>query len=79
MTCREFIERLLDYHAGELPPDAVALFREHFAECPPCLAYLDSYERTVKLCRGCAEASLPEVPEDLIRAILLVRTASRST
>ena len=80
MNCREFIDFLLDYLAGDLPPDTLALFHEHIAECPDCVAYLDSYEQTVKLvcgaCRDLAETVPTEVPEDLIQAILLVRQSS---
>ena len=83
MNCRECIEFLLDYFAGELPPDTLALFREHMAQCPPCVAYLESYERTVKLvrgaCRHCEGAAPAEVPEDLILAILSVRQSSNRT
>ena len=76
MNCRECIEFLHDYFAGELPPEALALFCKHIAECPPCVDYLEAYERTVKLvrgaCRHCEGAAPPEVPEDLILAILSV-------
>lgn len=76
MNCRECIEFLHDYFAGELPPDILARFLEHIEACPPCVAYFESYERTVKLvrgaCRHCEEAKPPEAPEDLILAILSV-------
>ena len=49
MTCREFIEFLMEYHAGELSAGERAPFEEHIAECPPCVAYLRMYEETVKL------------------------------
>ena len=83
MNCREFIEFLLDYFDGELPADTLALFQEHLRACPPCVDYLASYEQTVKLVRGCAcprdGSAPPEVPEDLVRAILLVRQDTHPT
>ena len=74
MTCREFIDFLLDYFAGVLPPATLSSFLEHIEECPDCVAYLHSYEQTMALCR-CAylEPDLDEVPEELIRAILAAR------
>ena len=76
MNCREVIEFLHDYSAGDLLPETLAVFREHVGKCPPCLAYLDCYEQTVKLCRGACHEAPAEVPEDLILAILSVRPAS---
>jgi anti-sigma factor RsiW len=80
LNCREFIDFLFDYFAGDLPPATFALFHEHIGECPDCVAYLDSYEQTVKLvwgaCRDFDEAVPAEVPEDLIQAILIVRQSS---
>ena len=78
MNCRELIEFLHDYSAGELPPETLALFHAHVGKCPPCLAYLESYEHTVKLCRGACHQSAAELPEELILAILSVRPGSDS-
>ena len=75
MTCRAFIDFLLDYFAGVLPPATLAHFLDHIEECPPCVAYLHSYELTVALCR-CAypdELAPADVPEERIQAILAAR------
>ena len=81
MTCREFIDFLLDYHSGALPAGERACFEEHLAACPACLAYLDMYEQTIRLGKAACcdpEAPLPaDVPDDLVRAILAARGASR--
>jgi anti-sigma factor RsiW len=76
LTCREFIDFLMAYLAGELPADQCAVFEGHLAECPACVAYLHTYQQTVrieKLVCGCAEAAPDDVPEELIRAILAAR------
>jgi anti-sigma factor RsiW len=74
MTCREFIEFLWRYYLGELSAAERAEFDEHLAECPDCVAYLQSYAETVRLGQGAfadADASVPaEVPEELVQAIL---------
>lgn len=81
MTCREFIEFLLEYLSEELPETRRAEFERHLAACPHCVAYLRSYEETIKLGKA-VFAQLddlvpPEVPEELIQAILAAR-ASRA-
>ena len=82
MNCREFIEFLLDYFAGDLPCETLALFDEHLRECPDCVAYLHCYESAITLARcACHDSEvtiLAEVPEDLIQAILASRCASAS-
>ena len=57
MTCREFVEFLLDYDAGELSAEQLAIFEAHMGECPPCVAYLDTYRDAVRLGKAAFEAS----------------------
>ncbi len=77
MTCREFIDFLMDYLTGELPAEQRACFEEHLGECPDCVAYLRSYEATIRIgkavCAGPTEPVPGDVPEELVRAILAAR------
>ena len=77
MNCREFTEFLHEYLSGKLPEGERAEFDKHLAECPWCVAYLDSYKKTIQLEKDAfipAEAPPPaEVPEELIQAILQAR------
>ena len=74
MTCREFADFIMDYVAGELPPDVRNPFERHLSCCPNCERYLAQYRATVEAGRTAfadLDAEVPEdVPEDLIRAIL---------
>ena len=78
ITCRQLIDFIMSYQENELPPDERARFERHLAACPPCQAYLDTYDKTVELARQAAEEDPvpPEVPESLIAAILAARTSS---
>lgn len=80
MTCREFADFLMDYLSGELPPETRAQFEEHLELCINCRRYLTSYEETVKLGRRAFDDDAaevpPEVPEDLVKAILAARRPS---
>jgi anti-sigma factor RsiW len=77
LTCREFVEFLDEYVAGSLPPDRVAEFNSHLAQCPSCVAYMKTYRTSIALGRSALAApdgSVPEdVPESLVRAILAAR------
>ena len=74
MTCQEFIDFLMDYDDGALPADARARFDEHLSVCPDCVNYLASYRATKALAHslisGSSEPVPPEVPPELIEAIL---------
>lgn len=82
MNCKELVDFLLDYLAGELPDGVRQHFELHLAACPPCVAYLKTYERTVQLGRAAfadpPEAVDAEIPEVLVQAILATCQASRS-
>lgn len=79
LTCREALDFIARYVAGELSAAELAAFHGHLADCADCVAYLNNYQSIVKLARaarGDADAPAPaEVPRELVEAIL----ASRKT
>ncbi len=79
MTCRTFIDFLMEYLSGELPRSQRDEFDAHLAECVECVAYLKTYNETVTLGKAAFEdhdAAVPaDVPEDLVKAILAARRA----
>jgi anti-sigma factor RsiW len=80
MNCRTFIEFLMEYLSGELTLEERAIFDEHLAECPWCVAYLQNYHETIRLGKAAFaqddELVPKEVPEELVRAILAARPRS---
>jgi predicted anti-sigma-YlaC factor YlaD len=77
LTCRELVDFLAEYLDGTLALARRALFEAHLARCSECVAYLRSYAETVRLARSvCTDPGAPlppDVPEDLVRAILRAR------
>jgi anti-sigma factor RsiW len=77
MTCREFVDFLMEYLSGELSARERAEFGWHLAECPDCSTYLQSYQETIKLGKAVfadPDAPVPlGVPEELVQAILASR------
>ena len=73
MTCQEFIEFLMEYLLGEVDR---AKFDAHLAVCPSCVAYLKSYQETVKMGKAVmsgTDEQLEDPPEELVNAILEAR------
>ena len=77
MTCRDFVEFLSEYFSGELAQAERAGFEAHLAECPACVAYLETYQKTIQLIKAAyahPDDRVPdEVPEELVRAVLAAR------
>lgn len=77
LTCREFVELLYDYLLGGLGAERTAAMNAHLAACPSCVAYLRSYEASIRMGRMALTPSddpVPaEVPEALVRAVLAAR------
>jgi anti-sigma factor RsiW len=51
ICCKECIDLLYDYIEGSLSQDTSKSLEEHFEECPPCIAFLNTYKSTTTLCR----------------------------
>jgi anti-sigma factor RsiW len=74
MTCRDFIQFLLDYVEDRLSPEEQLRFDAHLEICPDCRTYLDTYGKTVELAKLADRGAIPaDAPEDLIQAILRSR------
>jgi anti-sigma factor RsiW len=80
VTCREFTDFIDGYLSGELSAEETALFERHMSRCPNCHAYLANYRKTIDLERRAlaeGEKDLPDVPDDLVNAILASSTPRR--
>jgi anti-sigma factor RsiW len=57
--CREITDLLVDYMTGELDPGTLSAFEEHLALCPDCVAFLNTYTKTVQVTRSLHYESIP--------------------
>lgn len=77
ITCRDFETFILDYLEDALPNRQRLIFEGHLRVCRECRDYLAAYERSVEVtqyvfAKGDAPVP-PDVPEDLVRAVLEAR------
>lgn len=62
ICCKECLELLSDYLDGELDPQTSSSLEEHFQDCPPCIAFLNTFKTSTNLCRETIrQVDLPEV------------------
>ena len=83
LICRDFVEELLLYLAGELSPEREAVFDRHLGECPSCVAYMKTYRETIRLGREAmkqagqdAGPAPAELTAHLLQALLAARPPS---
>ena len=77
MTCREFVEFIDRYLAGELSALQRLTFAIHMSLCRNCANYLRTYKQTIAASKAAfadPDAQVPsDVPEELVAAILAAR------
>jgi anti-sigma factor RsiW len=49
ITCKKATDLIIDYLDGELDPDINSAFEEHLSDCPDCVAFLNTYKKTVQI------------------------------
>ncbi len=74
LTCAEIIDFVMAYLDRELPDAQRTAFEQHLAVCPECVAFLKTYEATVRL-ESSVQGPPPVLPPTLIAAILKARQA----
>jgi hypothetical protein len=70
ITCRELVELLSDFAAGQLPPEDREHIEQHLGLCSYCVAYLGSYHLTIQMTRQLPNLPLPPDLERQLRALL---------
>lgn len=70
LTCRDFLDLVLDYVEGDVNADVKALCERHLEICRACRDYLASYRTTYRLELATLADEREELPEDLLRTIL---------
>jgi predicted anti-sigma-YlaC factor YlaD len=69
LTCQELVELVTEYFEGVLSPDDRSRFEEHVMSCPPCRAYLEQMQDTLRLLGSIPEETVsPEAEEALVSA-----------
>ena len=71
ICCKECLALLYDYLEGNLDTETTKLLEEHFEECPPCIAFLNTYNSTTKICRETLnQVEIPEAIRDTLLKVL---------
>lgn len=76
VTCKEVImDFLSDYLDGALGADDFTALERHLQDCPPCVAYLNTYRKTRDLTGQAVRVAMPEEMKTRLRQLLLEHLA----
>ncbi|QPJ64755.1 MAG: zf-HC2 domain-containing protein [Candidatus Nitrohelix vancouverensis] len=71
MCCKECLDLLFDYLDGKLDLDTHSSLEEHFQDCPPCVAFLNTYKSTTTVCRDTLnQIEMPDMVQEKLREFL---------
>jgi anti-sigma factor RsiW len=73
LTCRQGVERLMDYLEGVLGASEHAAIDAHMAGCPRCVAFVASYVETPRIWRAATTATLSTGTAAALRRFLAAR------
>lgn len=57
--CKEVFARLSEYLDAELSAETCDEIERHLAGCPPCIEFLNSLRRSIRLCQQSEAADVP--------------------
>lgn len=68
--CPRMMDLLVDYMEGELTDDQQAHLEKHLSGCPPCTAFMSSYERAGEISRVALAREMPAEMKGKLLAFL---------
>jgi anti-sigma factor (TIGR02949 family) len=60
--CKKYFKRISEYLDGELDKGMCQKIERHLQDCPECRDCLDSFRRSIQLCK---ETAKEEIPPDI--------------
>jgi anti-sigma factor RsiW len=70
ISCQQLIEFCLDYVDGALPEGEQVRFRRHLSQCPDCVTFFETYQKTPQVSREAMTAQMPDSVRESVRSFL---------
>jgi anti-sigma factor RsiW len=77
ITCERVTALVLDYVSGGLDRETTLAFRKHLRRCQDCIAFLNTYKKSVRATRSLRYQEIPAELEERVRQFLRKRTDHR--
>lgn len=73
ITCQQITALILDYMTRELDAETALVFKAHLRECPDCIAFIRTYQKTVQAAQSLRYESIPLEMRKRVRQFLQER------
>jgi anti-sigma factor RsiW len=70
ITCEQVTALLIDYVAGALDPATTLVLEQHLHNCRDCVAFLRTYQESIRLTRTLRYEDLPGDLQERVHAFL---------
>jgi anti-sigma factor RsiW len=70
MKCKELFALLSEFIDGRLPEGICLEIQAHMADCAPCVAFLNTLQKTVAVCQQLPHQPLPDEMKCELKEIL---------
>ncbi|MGH7844043.1 MAG: anti-sigma factor family protein [Candidatus Binatia bacterium] len=77
VTCKGATSLIDNYLNEDLAPGVKLLFEEHLRACPDCVAFLNTYKKTLELARSFLDAGLEDTSLERIEASVVENVRKR--
>ena len=68
ICCKECLELLHDYLEDELSEEVHASLEDHFEDCPPCIAFLNTYKATIHMSQTTLKSNdIPDIVKERLK------------
>ncbi|MGE5444282.1 MAG: anti-sigma factor family protein [Ignavibacteriales bacterium] len=79
ITCERVASLIMDYLNGELGRETTLAFVEHLSVCPDCIAFLNTYKKTIQSTQSLRYEDIPSETEKRVREFIQKKIEGSST
>lgn len=77
LKCRDVGQLLYEYVEKLLEPSLQQALEAHLADCPGCLAFINTYKQTIRLSNGFRPAEMPAELQQKLHSFIKTKLSSR--
>lgn len=78
-TCERVASLITDYLNGELDCETALAFEEHLSVCPSCVAFLNTYKKTIQATKSLRYEDIPPETEKRVLEFIQKKVKRFST
>jgi anti-sigma factor RsiW len=69
-SCQGVVDLLCDLLEGDLPKEEEQELEGHMTDCPPCVAFMNTYRKTTDVCKSLRVEDIPAELRDRLERFI---------